>query len=133
MIRRPPRSTLFPYTTLFRSPCPAWSCLHTTASCPTIGAADRRSANWYVKRSPVAPPAGRRGMLRVARLPVPARRTPCRLDPRLVARALQPGGGAGCTVDGAARLSLHRPAGSERAHAPEPPPSPRGERAQRRP
>src|SRR2546430_10121140 len=22
MIRRPPRSTLFPYTTLFRSPCP---------------------------------------------------------------------------------------------------------------
>src|SRR2546430_11360077 len=23
MIRRPPRSTLFPYTTLFRSPCPA--------------------------------------------------------------------------------------------------------------
>src|SRR5258705_2986983 len=29
MIRRPPRSTLFPYTTLFRSPCrcgsPAWT------------------------------------------------------------------------------------------------------------
>src|SRR2546422_6674764 len=29
MIRRPPRSTLFPYTTLFRSPrpvaCPAWA------------------------------------------------------------------------------------------------------------
>src|SRR3712207_7601376 len=25
MIRRPPRSTLFPYTTLFRSPPPAWS------------------------------------------------------------------------------------------------------------
>src|SRR3712207_7185446 len=24
MIRRPPRSTLFPYTTLFRSPVPAW-------------------------------------------------------------------------------------------------------------
>src|SRR2546426_4743713 len=24
MIRRPPRSTLFPYTTLFRSPCPHW-------------------------------------------------------------------------------------------------------------
>src|SRR6266508_2839993 len=24
MIRRPPRSTLFPYTTLFRSPSPAW-------------------------------------------------------------------------------------------------------------
>src|SRR2546430_3611763 len=26
MIRRPPRSTLFPYTTLFRSPCVACSC-----------------------------------------------------------------------------------------------------------
>src|SRR6266511_726741 len=25
MIRRPPRSTLFPYTTLFRSPRPGWS------------------------------------------------------------------------------------------------------------
>src|SRR5258705_9180896 len=25
MIRRPPRSTLFPYTTLFRSPFAAWS------------------------------------------------------------------------------------------------------------
>src|SRR3712207_8564423 len=26
MIRRPPRSTLFPYTTLFRSPClPSWA------------------------------------------------------------------------------------------------------------
>src|SRR3712207_8446548 len=24
MIRRPPRSTLFPYTTLFRSPCPSF-------------------------------------------------------------------------------------------------------------
>src|SRR4051794_41690177 len=24
MIRRPPRSTLFPYTTLFRSPCWTW-------------------------------------------------------------------------------------------------------------
>src|SRR6266508_5807148 len=30
MIRRPPRSTLFPYTTLFRSPgCPAWTCART--------------------------------------------------------------------------------------------------------
>src|SRR5947208_9358316 len=25
IIRRPPRSTLFPYTTLFRSPCQEWS------------------------------------------------------------------------------------------------------------
>src|SRR2546430_12470164 len=40
MIRRPPRSTLFPYTTLFRSPSPR--------SCGVDGAArrPRRSATW---------------------------------------------------------------------------------------
>src|SRR5437773_12543200 len=32
MIRRPPRSTLFPYTTLFRSPRGLWS-----GFCPTTG------------------------------------------------------------------------------------------------
>src|SRR2546430_13304661 len=31
MIRRPPRSTLFPYTTLFRSSCSQWL-IHSTAS-----------------------------------------------------------------------------------------------------
>src|SRR5260370_23965817 len=34
MIRRPPRSTLFPYTTLFRSPlkaCQAWTLAHAEA------------------------------------------------------------------------------------------------------
>src|SRR2546422_9436298 len=40
MIRRPPRSTLFPYTTLFRSPCDARS-----------GRRDRSS-----RRSPFEPP-----------------------------------------------------------------------------
>src|SRR6266536_2866632 len=41
MIRRPPRSTLFPYTTLFRSSCPArpW---------PRRG---RRGARWPARRS----------------------------------------------------------------------------------
>src|SRR2546422_7656089 len=29
MIRRPPRSTLFPYTTLFRSPTTPWTCRNT--------------------------------------------------------------------------------------------------------
>src|SRR3712207_6891863 len=33
MIRRPPRSTLFPYTTLFRSPC----------FCPPISASTRKA------------------------------------------------------------------------------------------
>src|SRR5438093_5199959 len=32
MIRRPPRSTLFPYTTLFRS-VPPWSCPYASAPC----------------------------------------------------------------------------------------------------
>src|SRR5256885_6184209 len=32
MIRRPPRSTLFPYTTLFRSPCASESIIASTAN-----------------------------------------------------------------------------------------------------
>src|SRR5438874_7028939 len=39
MIRRPPRSTLFPYTTLFRSVCPKAS------SDPVVPAAARRDAH----------------------------------------------------------------------------------------
>src|SRR2546429_3517364 len=37
MIRRPPRSTLFPYTTLFRSPRPTthWSCCRPSTRWPT--------------------------------------------------------------------------------------------------
>src|SRR3712207_9287445 len=38
MIRRPPRSTLFPYTTLFRSPP-----RHRTTTPPDAGADDRRN------------------------------------------------------------------------------------------
>src|ERR1041385_9316630 len=45
MIRRPPRSTLFPYTTLFRSPSRVLSCLPTGASARlTVGSClDRKS------------------------------------------------------------------------------------------
>src|SRR2546422_7284317 len=35
MIRRPPRSTLFPYTTLFRSPC-WWTCSHRPIPSTTV-------------------------------------------------------------------------------------------------
>src|SRR5690242_20850190 len=53
MIRRPPRSTLFPYTTLFRStatattasaiaPTPGSSCTGSTTAAPRTGAAGRR-------------------------------------------------------------------------------------------
>src|SRR5437899_12378225 len=37
MIRRPPRSTLFPYTTLFRSSKSVTSCRQSSTVCRTIG------------------------------------------------------------------------------------------------
>src|SRR5256885_10441739 len=46
MIRRPPRSTLFPYTTLFRSPFLIASCSHSrrlVSGSLTIGRPDRKS------------------------------------------------------------------------------------------
>src|SRR5258708_18338716 len=44
MIRRPPRSTLFPYTTLFRSPATA-----------TSGCTWRRAGCWPTANTPSAP------------------------------------------------------------------------------
>src|SRR2546427_3084710 len=44
MIRRPPRSTLFPYTTLFRSP----SALKTELPCPTLSRSVPRNARLIV-------------------------------------------------------------------------------------
>src|SRR5687768_18283027 len=35
MIRRPPRSTLFPYTTLFRSQCDCWERRHRSGQVPS--------------------------------------------------------------------------------------------------
>src|SRR2546430_10351274 len=53
MIRRPPRSTLFPYTTLFRSPIRAHPSLR-----PTWAGRARASASWprtaYTRRCPAA-------------------------------------------------------------------------------
>src|SRR3989442_3068160 len=45
MIRRPPRSTLFPYTTLFRSPCHHWrkSCRPARSPSGPWWARDRKS------------------------------------------------------------------------------------------
>src|SRR5256885_10554656 len=42
MIRRPPRSTLFPYTTLFRSTCSTWCAW--SMRCAPIGPAGRADA-----------------------------------------------------------------------------------------
>src|SRR5258708_31203208 len=56
MIRRPPRSTLFPYTTLFRSPLPplAWAAgFAANASCPGFLLA-ARSLPCTVARIPCA-------------------------------------------------------------------------------
>src|SRR2546430_3818548 len=58
MIRRPPRSTLFPYTTLFRSTAFAcWSVWRRSAlgSCCPVRPISRRSS----KRSAIPPPSSR--------------------------------------------------------------------------
>src|SRR3712207_8639253 len=57
MIRRPPRSTLFPYTTLFRSTTPAllglFSLVTLLAHCQMTQAAGAfRQAAWYHKSHP---------------------------------------------------------------------------------
>src|SRR5436190_5614658 len=46
MLRRPPRSTLFPYTTLFRSP-PAWRCGSLRSRAPRCAVARVRSARGW--------------------------------------------------------------------------------------
>src|SRR6266511_5250413 len=43
MIRRPPRSTLFPYTTLFRSPCPSRRSIACSTARPPSAHEDRKS------------------------------------------------------------------------------------------
>src|SRR2546429_1228193 len=69
MIRRPPRSTLFPYTTLFRSPPRRSSCSRTWRSSARWAAVDqhlgctrpsiagrsmRRTARWELRNSPAS-------------------------------------------------------------------------------
>src|SRR2546426_11806154 len=50
MIRRPPRSTLFPYTTLFRSPAPA------VALGPPAARGEDRGAVWMIGPTNAAGP-----------------------------------------------------------------------------
>src|SRR5436190_18669543 len=58
MIRRPPRSTLFPYTTLFRS----WA--RSTCWRPACGRASRRSSTPARRRSTASSGTRRRGRTR---------------------------------------------------------------------
>src|SRR5256885_11758760 len=44
MIRRPPRSTLFPYTTLFRSPVPPGIQIEAAGTAPAVCGVHRRGA-----------------------------------------------------------------------------------------
>src|SRR5256885_6726149 len=59
MIRRPPRSTLFPYTTLFRSPLATGGTPMKVGEIPTI--ADTRSGDRPFPTSPTAGPGSRSG------------------------------------------------------------------------
>src|SRR5258706_5809687 len=57
MIRRPPRSTLFPYTTLFRSEAPAPASPPSSAPPATVAPAPRPATPPPSPRSPPSPPA----------------------------------------------------------------------------
>src|SRR5258708_24623988 len=50
MIRRPPRSTLFPYTTLFRSPDPGLPAVATCMGCHSMVGPDRPKTDLGEKR-----------------------------------------------------------------------------------
>src|SRR5689334_24039927 len=50
MIRRPPRSTLFPYTTLFRSPCSPVRRDWFPTFCPAVGCRHKRRRRWHRDR-----------------------------------------------------------------------------------
>src|SRR3712207_8781950 len=54
MIRRPPRSTLFPYTTLFRSCCPRWRLRASSGSTRSWRCARPRTLSDNATRRPPA-------------------------------------------------------------------------------
>src|SRR2546422_5908684 len=66
MIRRPPRSTLFPYTTLFRSTAPSATAI-----------SDRRTGGTQqalLRAAPIRTRRGRAAMVAAVRIEVPGRR-----------------------------------------------------------
>src|SRR3712207_7256761 len=58
MIRRPPRSTLFPYTTLFRSPGWGWEITRRSIGGPIVGSRQKQDRRTDADARPGAPVAG---------------------------------------------------------------------------
>src|SRR3989442_7503770 len=90
MIRRPPRSTLFPYTTLFRSNIPGWS-----SRCP-LGT---RAFTMVVK---ARVPIGQRSQLHTSEL-----QSRPHLVCRLVPDKQLPSSARGLSADGVRRLVVN--------------------------
>src|SRR5256885_7165537 len=86
MIRRPPRSTLFPYTTLFRSPWTRPPCPSTPSACS--GAASRAWWNW-ARRSEEHTSELQSPCNLVCRLLLEKKKGPPRRGPFVVQRHLQ--------------------------------------------
>src|SRR5256884_9790784 len=95
MIRRPPRSTLFPYTTLFRSAAPLG-----TAGCGAALAVDSLRPGTLVLALPL--PVAPAAPVAAARPPVPAR---LEGTAALGARSGSAGGGDGCAAAARARAA----------------------------
>src|SRR2546430_14678273 len=88
MIRRPPRSTLFPYTTLFRSPGSRTS---SACRCSERCRCRRIWRTWPTPDGPSSPPSPihrRRGRSTPSRAASPTRSPPFRADVRLLFAAL---------------------------------------------
>src|SRR2546426_8471579 len=68
MIRRPPRSTLFPYTTLFRSPTRKVATARNAEAAAAIGTSFTSRAPLVARRRSKYPPPPRRTAARNARM-----------------------------------------------------------------
>src|SRR2546422_3939914 len=95
MIRRPPRSTLFPYTTLFRSPATEYRRVQIGREHeerPAVGDAEAHRPGAGVEQRPVETPRGPEPPVRrhVVGVPDPAAAGPTQLQPRHRPRASPP-------------------------------------------
>src|SRR5256885_2578463 len=84
MIRRPPRSTLFPYTTLFRSAAIIDRPLRRTASAAWGGAASHRGSSRIATRWPVDSSSARHTLPKRSEEHTSELQSPCNLVCRLL-------------------------------------------------